>query len=183
MGGVETINLFDLHNFSNQKVLLTYKGPFDRQFIKDFGEKIKILTKGNPKESKKIFTLFIELTQNVANYSDEQNILAAEANTGVGTLIIGETDDKYIFGTGNVVANRNIATLQKKCDLINSLDREELQKYKFEQLNLIPGTNGRAHIGLVMVNLYTNQPLNLRISKINNSFSYFSIIVDIKKNT
>lgn len=175
------IDLSQFHNLKNYETLITYSGPFDKFIIFQLGNKIKKLTKERPTISKKIFKIFIELAQNVAYYSAERSQISDEAHTGVGSLVIGDSDDYYVFATGNLVKTKNTGVLQKKCEIINSLDRHALRKFKRDQRNLIPGTNGGAHIGLIMIALITSKQLDIQFTKVDDIYSYFSIAVKIRK--
>lgn len=175
------VNLFKFHNISDQEILISYKGPFDKYIIAKLGGKIKMLEDLKTKEGKKIFKIFIELAQNVSFYSAENSKLGEDKNTGVGSLLIGENPDHYIFATGNSVSEKDKTILEEKCKIINSLNREDLRKFKREQRTLLPGTKGGAHIGLVMVALITGRELEVEFVKINEKYYYFTITVSIEK--
>jgi len=164
-----------------KEILLTYNGPFDSDIMKVIGEKVKIMTLDYPQAGRKVFFTFIELAQNVSFYSNEKSKISDKKNAGLGSLIVGETKDKYYFVTGNIIYINSVATLIHKINIINSLDREELRKYKKEQRNLIPGSNGNAHIGLIMTALTTKKQIQAYFTKIDNKQYYFSIYVDIEK--
>jgi len=164
-----------------KEILLTYNGPFDSDIMKVIGEKVKIMTLDYPQAGRKVFFTFIELAQNVSFYSNEKSKISDKKNAGLGSLIVGETKDKYYFVTGNIIYINSVATLIHKINIINSLDREELRKYKKEQRNLIPGSNGNAHIGLIMTALTTKTQTQAYFTKIDNKQYYFSIYVDIEK--
>ncbi len=172
------INLFDFHNLLNKNIQLSYKGPFDRHILYPLGNYIKKnLTAGN-----RIFGIFIELAQNITYYSAETTDSVEDGKTyGVGTLVIGEYDDYYTFATGNAVKNDCIIPIIEKCEIINSLDREELRDYKRKQRRLPRGQKGGAHIGLIQVALTSMYPLDFQVTPIDESTSFFSIFVKIDK--
>jgi len=157
-------------------------GPFDKYVISRLGGKINILTNDNPKIGKKLFKIFIELAQNVSFYSEEKRTeIDAKRDIGVGSLVIGETVDSYIFATGNAINNELVPVLAQKCEIINTLDRNSLRKYKREQRNLIPGSNDGAHIGLIMVALITMRDLDVEFIPIDEYNSYFTVTVRVLK--
>ena len=176
------IDVFQFHSVDIPNILISYKGPFDKYIIAKLGKKLKMLADDNQQISKKIFQIFIELAQNVGSYSSERSSLSESGDTGVGSLIIAQDADNYIFGTGNVIRNQDLTVLSKKCAIINSLDRMELRAYKREQRNILPGTNGNAHIGLVMVSLITRKPIDAKFTPLDENYAYFSVTVKINKN-
>ena len=174
-------NLGEMYDINEDDVIMSYSGPFDTDILKVYGEKLKTLTKLHPQAGRKLFFTFIELAQNVSFYSNEKSKISDKKTAGAGTVIIGESKDKYFFVSGNVIFFNSVDTLQRKIKIINSLDREELRKYKREQRNLIPGSNGNAHIGLIMTALSTKRDINANVLKIDNKNYYFSIFVEIDK--
>ncbi len=155
-----------------------YTGVFDRVVLTDFRKKILQLTKDDLQAQQKIFYVFVELAQNVSFYSSERD---KESKRGKGSLIIGENDEIFFFSIGNAIINNALRVLEKKCEILNSLDKESLKELKSKQRNLIPGTNGGAHIGLIMVSLASRKKLHIKAKKINDDISFFSIKVEINK--
>ncbi|OQX99263.1 MAG: hypothetical protein B6I24_02975 [Bacteroidetes bacterium 4572_128] len=175
------INLFSFRSILEENVIISYKGPFDRHILFVIGDYIKTTIGKNSKASKKIFNIFIELAQNISYYSAEINKLDEKKEIGVGTLVIGDHKNYYTFRTGNVVKKNDIIPIINKCELINSLDRDSLRKFKREQRALPPSENDGAHIGLIKVALTSSNPLDFQITNIDDDFSYFSISVKINK--
>ena len=163
---------------NKHKILYSYKGIFEKKTISKYRKKLLELTKENQQVQRKIFYVFVELTQNVAYYS---NIRDEKTDVGKGVLLIGESPDSYFFIVGNNIQQSEINVFKKKCEIINSLNRENLREFKRQQRNLIPGTNGGAHIGLIMVALTTRKKLFIDITKFNEYSSYFFLKVEIDK--
>lgn len=172
--------LVEIHCLKKSDVLLSYSGPIESDTIKIFGDKVKRLSEEYQQAGRKLFFTFIELAQNITFYSNEKSRIGRQ-NSGSGTLIVGENKDVFFFVTGNIVYNNFVSVLQRKINIINSLDRDELRRYKKEQRNLIPGNKGNAHIGLIMTALTTKNKLNAKITPVDNKRCFFSILVEINK--
>ncbi len=166
-------NLFD-----NQTSEYCYLGVFDRQVLTNFRKKILTITNKDKQAQRKTFYIFIELAQNVSFYSEDRD---TKENKGKGSLLVGEYENCFFFTIGNFIKNDAFSVLEKKCQIINSLDRDRLRELKRTQRNLIPGTNGGAHIGLIMVALTSKKNINMKVEKINDNISFFSIKVEIDK--
>lgn len=164
------------------KTVLEYEGVFSKPKIYEFAVMLNKLTMEYPAIQKKMFYVFIELAQNVSMYSDLKGEISNGKNTGKGAVIVGYTDKEYFFIIGNVVNNKALQVLIKKCEIINSLDKESLRLFKRQQRNLIPGTSGGAHIGLIMVALTTRKKLDIKIKPLGNDYSFFMIKVAISKS-
>ncbi len=158
-----------------------YEGVFTKEVIHEFTQKIMKLTNGDFQAQKKFFYVFIELAQNVSRYSDWRSMTDGKNSLGIGAVIFGQTKDSYYFLIGNVVENSALKVLIRKCEIINSLDRESLRLFKRQQRNLIVGTNQGAHIGLIMVVLTTRKKLDIRIKPIDEMHSFFILRVFIEK--
>jgi len=172
-------DLFKYHSLFNQNVQISYKGPFDSNVLSVLGNYIEFTIGKNPKASKKIFNIFIELAQNIAHYSAEKNLFGVDA--GVGSLVISEYPVFYGFSTGNIVKNEDIIVIIEKIELINSLDRDQLREYKRKQRNLPQREKGNANIGLIQVALTSANPLDIEVTLIDDKYSFFAITVKVDK--
>jgi len=173
-------NVFDYYKLFEKNVQLFYKGIFDKNILAAIGSYIKSIISNNPKISRKLFSIFIELAQNIAYYSAEK-IEFDEKDVGIGSVLITEDGEQFTFASGNIVRSVDVETLMEKCDHINSLDRDSLRKYKREQRNLPQGPFDGAHIGLIQVALTASNPLDISVTPIDDQLSFFSIIVKIDK--
>jgi len=175
---MKPINLFEYHNRFDKNVKMFYQGVFDKYILHVFGNHIR----KNFTPSKKIFSIFIELTQNIAYYSAEKGKIVESSDIGIGTLMLGEYSDYYLCITGNTISNEHIGAIVEKCETINSLDRIGLRKFKREQIRLPRGKNGGgAHIGLIQIALAAENPLDLKISPVDQKVSFLTLSVKIKK--
>lgn len=174
-------NLFEFHHTFVDDILLLYKGPFDKHILSVFSKYIEGIIRKYPKISRKVFGIFIELAQNIAHFSFEKVDIDENKPVGAGTLVIGELDSYYAFFSGNEVKNSDIISLLDKCEIINSLDRNNLRKYKREQFSMPRDENNSAHIGLIQVALTANNHLDIEVTPINNELSFFSITVKVEK--
>jgi len=166
--------------FSDQ-VIMTYKGPFDKNIIGVFNSYIHSLEAKYPSLGKKIYSVFVELAQNISYYSAERTICNSNQEVGIGALAIGESDDEFFFYSGNAVKNEHIEIVADRCNSINDLDKEGLRKFRREQLNLPSGEHDTAHIGLIQIALTSCNPLEMSLIKLNSELSYFTLKVKINK--
>lgn len=166
---------------TDSKIISEYEGVFYQKNIREFSLELKKATSGYPITSKRLFYVYVELAQNVKFYSDEY-IINNSKKTGIGSQIIYETENEIGFIIGNEINNKASRVLERKCKIINTLSRDSLRELKRYQRNLIPGTNGGAHIGMIMVSLTTRKTLDYFIKKINDSSNYFILNVIIEKN-
>ena len=179
---INKIDLYDFHNMFEQDIVISYKGPFHRHILAVISDYIRSTITEDPKASKKIFNIFMELAENISHYSIEKSERVKKENVGIGTLVLGEYDDYYTLMIGNMVKRKDIIPVIEKCELINTLDRESLRKFKIEQRNLPRSENNGANIGLIKVALTATTPLDFQVTKVNEEFAYFAISIDVKKD-
>lgn len=174
------------HNdmMDKDNILICYKGPFLDRVLTLLGEKINILINDDPRLNKKVFSIFIELAQNIAYYSEERHRDKSESGKsyGKGTFIISEGDSQYTLTSANFIKKSWVQEVLDKCALINKLDTEGLRQLKRE-LRKRPRHEGQlgGNIGLVDIALKANSALNVEITSIDEQFSFFSLSIDVPK--
>ena len=71
-----TLSLCDYYiNIAQNNTLVFYKGAFDEKVISEISQNIRKKLVTSPAVNKKVFSVFIELAQNIAFYSAERNII------------------------------------------------------------------------------------------------------------
>jgi len=176
------INILDYHSSIDQNTKISYKGPIDVNVLQAIGMYIDEMFTKNPKASKKVFKIFIELAQNISYYSAEKIIMKNNKEIGVGMVIISESEDTYNFLTGNLVKNDDIVSIIEKSEKINTLNREELRELKRKQRNMPHHSKrGGGNIGLIQVALTSTHPLDIEVVPVDDDISFFSIAVKIDK--
>jgi len=184
MNYTKNINILDYHSSIDQDTRISYKGPIDVNILQAIGLYIDGIFTKNPKASKKVFKIFIELAQNISYYSAEKIVMKNKKEIGAGMVIISETDKTYNFLTGNLVKNDDIVSIIEKSEKINSLDRNELRELKRKQRNMPHHSNrGGGNIGLIQVALTSSHPLDVEVVPVDDDVSFFSIAVKVDKET
>jgi hypothetical protein len=163
--------------------LIFYKGAFDEKIISEVSQNIRRFAVGSSVVGKKLFSIFIELAQNIAFYSAERNIINNKLHgSGVGLIIIHEYSEHYTVKTGNLVGNKDSIKLAHKCSAINSLNRDGLRQLKRRQRNQPSVNKDSGNIGLIQVALLGNSPLRMNLQNVDDNYSFFSLEIDVLKN-
>ena len=175
-------NFFEYHSqISQNNVVLSYKGPVTDILLAEFSRDIRRKLQEDPKTGRKVFSIFMELAQNVLYYSKEINHFGNQDK--VGTLVIVKTAEYYRLITGNLVFNDDVSKLIEKCEIVNSLDRDELREYKRKLRNDPKGEESKgAGIGLVQAALTSGNKLEVKIKELNSEFAFYALFVDVKRN-
>ncbi len=166
----------------SSKTILSYKGPFYIELISVFGMNIRNLKDAYSNARKKLFKIFIELSQNVSNYSEDFHMVNNVQRIGVGELILKEHENHYQFTTTNQVKKTDAKILVERCELVNASDPSKLRELKREQRLNSPGEKFGARIGLIQAVMLSQNKLEYKTKEIDESYSYFSLTVKIDKN-
>ncbi|MDY6802014.1 MAG: SiaB family protein kinase [Bacteroidota bacterium] len=164
-----------------KRTLLSYRGPFYIELISVFGSNIKEFTKEYDNTRRKLFRIFIELSQNVSYYSEHFHMVNNVQRIGLGEMDLKEYETFFTFTTKNRVKNSDAKILSERCKLVNQSDHLELRHLKREQRMNSPGEKFGARIGLIQAVMLSKNQLKYKIEKIDDKFSMFSITVKIDK--
>ncbi len=160
---------------------ISYVGSFDASVLAAFAKRLEKAPEENSTLNKKIFKIFVELGQNIAQYSSDKIRTKRETTfKGNGIIIIKEYKNKFTLYTGNFSSPENANIAHDKCEKINSLEYDELRNYKRE-LRRKPSPNGGGNIGLVQVVLIAKNKLNCQIKKITPENYFIMFSIDINK--
>lgn len=188
--------MIDYHTrLDAQSAVLYYKGPFDKDILANISLQLRRRFADNPRMSAKLFSIFIELAQNIAYYSEESNFFYDEEgkkdvryldenrkNNGVGTVVIHNQDTEVVLSAGNLVPTEKVKEIIAKCEEINALSTDELRALKKEVRSLErTETQKGGNIGLIQVALKSEHPLQVEFKEIDDKNSYFIISSTIEK--
>lgn len=182
---METIqmSLTDFHiNVSKDNVSIYYKGPFTNAVLAELSRDIRAEFYQHPQDKKKLFSIFMELAQNISYYSAETTHFGKQERKGIGVFMVLDQGDHYKITAGNMVKNDIATILMDKAKVINSMGLEELRKHKIKQRNIsrtqmLSGGN----IGLIQVAICSRQRLDTEVIPISNEYSYFLLSIVLNK--
>lgn len=172
-------DLLDYHlKMKDENVFLYYKGPFDESILNRISDFIRQKSKGSQRSAKKLFAIFIELAQNISYYSEEFNKFGDdEIKHGIGTVVIREKENKFIFTAGNLIQKHKGNEILKRCNKINTLDSDGLRALR-KEIRLLPIREDQkgASIGLIQVALKSEHPLKVELQDLKDETNAFMVI-------
>ncbi|OQX98784.1 MAG: hypothetical protein B6I20_10640 [Bacteroidetes bacterium 4572_117] len=175
-------NAYQVYTELIDSTIISYNGPFDAQVLSIIAENIEYSLSDNPRVSKKLFKIFIELAQNISYYSAEKQENSEGILFGVGIIMLREFENHYSFSTGNLIERKQVLPVLQKCETINLLDREKLRQYKRKLRNMPSGEPGSGNIGLIQVALTADYPLEYSVIPVNDDNSFYIINIRVNKN-
>lgn len=171
-------------NINPDEILVYYKGPFDEIILTRIGNFLRNQFPGTPKIRKKVFSVFIELAQNISYYSAENNIFGTESDEyGVGTVIIYDRPDQYVLTAGNLAKKQLAQQMADTCEQLNQMTPEELRALK-KEIRRKPRSEKQkgGNIGLIHIALKAQSPLRIETHPSDEQYVFFSITTQVSKS-
>lgn len=167
-------------HFDEDGVIFTFSGFISEEILFALGDVLKkklVLETNDPNRVKQVFSVFVELVQNIIHHSANGiNNRDAPDRLCSGLVTVGSRDDRFYVGCGNIISSLNAARLQERLEAIRELNREELRsRYrKIMREKGEPYSSGGASLGLIEVARRSSAPIEFDFFEINsNRFFYF----------
>jgi uncharacterized protein DUF6272 len=178
------INLAQINqDFDRRGIFLNLAGPLSQNLMVEMGSLMKTKMKLEGSDSatiRKVFSVLVELNQNIIHYSSEKTSEMSESpidnQDGCGIISIGRENNHYFLLSGNLINNERVTQLNQRLGLIVKMDKEELKKEYHLQRKIGPEeTSKGAGLGLIDIARKASQPLGYRFDKIDEVHSFFSL--------
>ena len=175
---------FDPINMDAQDALVYYKGPFDDQVLTQFNVFLKEESGIPPRTTSRIFSVFVELAQNISKYSVEYNHFKDEKGHGVGVFAIYKEEEVYELKSGNLVDVEKGRELQKRCEEINQKDKEGLKQMRREiNSKPLPKDATGGNIGLIQVAIKSQSALKAELVPTHDEkYAFFTVSISVADN-
>ena len=179
------LNLFDFYNqIREDNIILSLNGPISQDILVGMGEVIKTrLAEGSSRPvMRKVFSVFIELAQNILHHSAEKTTNNNGHHLGVGIIVLSETEDEFGIVSGNLMDNRLTEKVRERCEIVNRLDREGLKKFYQQELRRTKTENQKgAGIGLIDIARKSEARLHVEFKKVDDTKTFFVLSINISK--
>ncbi len=128
------MNASDLYalgeRFDQNRTLLCFNGPISRSLIEEIGNALKNYLNAEharPAEAMDVFSVYIEMIQNIRQYAAQNGDADAAA-----TVVIGRRDEsRYVVSAGNLVKAEDGRHLVDRIQRLAALDKAALKaEYK-----------------------------------------------------
>lgn len=168
--------IYNQYSFFNENYFC-FKGFFTEELIFEIGNLLK-LNFSPYKNKQRIFAVFIEMTQNIAKYSDEKN----ENNIGKGIFFFKEKNDYCYLISGNKIKKEFCEKIENIIKEVNEIDRENLKEF-YQQKIRKPYVENKigANVGFIDMRRKTDEPLMYHFDYIDDEHVFFILTVKLKK--
>ncbi|MGM0787809.1 MAG: SiaB family protein kinase [Thermodesulfobacteriota bacterium] len=161
-------------------VIFSFSGPVSQSLLEGIGATLRqkmSLEETSTGVIQKVFSIFVELMQNVINYSAERGSAGAEEpDLSFGVLIIGRRGDHFYIQCGNYITDSQKGPLREQLTRLQSMDKDELKKYYKEQRRkeAAEGSKG-AGLGFIEMARRATYPIEFDILQNGNGKDFFVV--------
>jgi len=173
------------------KITLVYSGPLWAEGIGGVAGTVKKRLEFDklPLEaSQEVFSVFVEQMNNMLMYSCETEQFTSEdelhSEAPKGTFILGTKGKAYFIHTGNVMKTDSVDLVKKRIDYLNSLGKDELKEYYWEQSlaeDDNPDSKG-AGLGLIEIARRISSKIEYSFKPYDDKHTFFTMYVIIGGN-
>ncbi len=166
---------------NDSRTLLCFNGPISRSLIEEFGNALKRyleLDQVRPAEAMDVFSVYIEITQNIRHYTRERGYNDEQS---AATVVISREDGHYVVSAGNVVDVADGEQLVERIAHYGTLDKTQLKAEYKTQLRRPrhPDHPESAGLGLIEIARRASAPLQATLSERTADRAFFSLSVVI----
>ena len=172
-------------SMKEHEITLVYEGEITHQITKAFTSLTESnMTKEEESGSvqRKVFHVMVECLQNISKHADDfgpDDYLFA----GRGIFMVSKRETEYTVTTGNAIDNKRIEETGKMLDLINSLEKEELNElYKKQMMEGRLSDKGGAGLGFIDIVRKTGRKLDYHFLPITEQTSFFLLTSSINRS-
>lgn len=164
--------------FSSERILICFNGPISRVLISEIGVALKEhieATHDSLSAAMDVFSVYIEMSQNIRHYSAAHGYLEPDATA---TVVIAESPQgRYVVSAGNVVQRADGEILLQRVQHLAALDKLDLKRLYKQQLRQPrdPGAVSGAGLGLIDVARKASEPLHGSLDPLGDGKAFFTL--------
>jgi len=174
-------NLHELKMALDQQgIFFCFSGPMSQQLMIGIGDTLRNkmkLDEANSSTIIKVFSMFVEQSQNIIHYSAEKTPPDEEkAELSSGIIGVGYESGHYYVLCGNMVNQEAVAPLCEQLTKLQSMNKDELKRYYKEQRRKeSPSESKGAGLGFIELARKSVKPIEFNVKPIDEHFSFFSL--------
>lgn len=169
--------------FSRQRIMICFNGPTNQALIVEIGKALKQHIAGTHGEqviAMDVFSVYIELSQNIRNYAacrgyDEE---ASSATVVIAAL----PSSRYSVSAVNLVEHSDGEALLQRVNELACLSKDELKslyKQRLRHPESLPAPSRGAGLGLLEMARRCSEPLQASLEPAEAGRSFFSLQVTV----
>jgi hypothetical protein len=131
---------------------------------------------------KKVFSIFIELIQNIKHYSAETQLLPDGSESGIGIIRVSEESLCFTVTAGNCITKEAFKRIEAKCTVIKNIPTSELRAFYNAQIKQTQeNTSKGAGVGFIDIAMKASGNWEYEFYPLENDRVFFVITAYIAK--
>ncbi len=185
---MDRTSIYDHYRTMGQDgIVFMFKGSMSQALLVKFGDMIRedlFLASKKMSEIRSVFSVFIELAQNINRYSAERPVGGLESGAGSGIIVVSEGDGRYTIASGNLIEKTRLAFVLDRLEKMKGLPTDALKRLYREQIKQAPpeGSVG-AGLGLFDIAKRSGGGLSYSVHAVDDEVSFIELFVEIRKDT
>lgn len=170
------------HLLLNDQFVLSYSGYVSEDILRAVGDTLRSRLASHVSDNnqiRNIFSIFVELMQNIIRYGDDgpqPAVGEGEGKPSFGIVLVSQTDDSLSVMAGNFVTDKEAEILSERIHSLAQCDAEELrQLYRTKLREPVEETSKGASLGLIEIARRASLPLSCEVIKNNSDYNLFMI--------
>jgi len=169
-----------------RNIVLDFQGAISQDMLVGMAELIKTKFSrelGKVDTVKKIFSIFIEMAQNIALYSAERVLLdSSDSDVGAGIIVVTEKNRNFTITSGNLVSKDKVHYVIELCQRVNLMSNQELKQFYKHRIKTFRGEGKKgAGVGLIDIARKSGLPIDYTITPVNDRNFFLVLSVKIQE--
>lgn len=161
-------------------VIMSFSGCVSEPVLMSLGETLRRQMRQEETDTrteKRVFSVFVELVQNIIRYSaDNVTEAADDVELASGVISVGTQDSKFFVVCANTVRREDVGVLRERLEQLQQMDHEEIRAYYRKKLREPAEEASKgASLGLVEIARRASEPITFDFVDIDNETSFFSL--------
>ena len=154
-----------------EEFFLSYSGLVSEGILEAVGRTLRERMgeiNSQPKQARQVFSVFVELMQNIIQYGDEgpQYTKHSGEKPSYGMLTVSKEGERLVVISGNYIAEDEAEKMQQRVGELEGCSQEELRQIYKEKLQEPAEENSKGgSLGLIEIARRTSQPLECLITE------------------
>lgn len=165
-------------SFTRQGIMLCFNGPISATLIEEIGKALRKHMEAlqeSPSSVADVFSVYIEMTQNIRRYAQLRQALENET---ASIVVSRGASGRYVVSAGNVVSSDDGAALVARVEALAQLDKDGLKAaFKTQLRKPRAELEGSAGLGLIDMARKASQPLWCSLRPLDGRRAFFSLRV------
>ena len=178
--GLSLNQLGELQKFcSDQNILICLNGPNSQSLIEEIGKAMRqhIAIQTEASKAMDVFSIYIEMSQNIRNYSLQHHYDAAASSATV--IIASHPEGRYSVSAANLVEAADGQRLLERIQSLCQHDKDGLKQLYKLQLREEPHNSDGAGLGLIEMARRSSAPLEASLEERSGGKAFFALRVTV----